>query len=109
MALKKGADHAVVVDTSKVYTAPWVRLECRFGCRRYNTSLCCPPRSPPRRTIAFGDIMGTLSHLCEPERDSPRNCLKGDTPAPGPQDDAMYSGKISEAEALRWMDMLHGK
>ncbi len=46
MALKKGADHAAIVNTSKIYTAPWVRLKCKFGCGRYNTSLCCPPRSP---------------------------------------------------------------
>jgi predicted metal-binding protein len=65
MALKRGADHAVVVDTSKVYTAPWVRLKCRFGCGRYNTSLCCPPRSPTpeeMRAVLDSYTMALLLH-----------------------------------------------
>jgi predicted metal-binding protein len=46
MALKKGIDHAVVVETSRVVTAPWVRMKCQFGCAGYGESLCCPPRTP---------------------------------------------------------------
>jgi predicted metal-binding protein len=46
MALKKGIDDAVVVDTAKVYTAPWVRMKCRFGCGGYGQRLCCPPYAP---------------------------------------------------------------
>ena len=45
-ALKKGMTDAIVVETSRVYTAPWVRMKCQFGCRRYGQSLCCPPRTP---------------------------------------------------------------
>ena len=46
MALEKGVDHAVVVETSRVVTAPWVRMKCQFGCSGYGESLCCPPRTP---------------------------------------------------------------
>jgi predicted metal-binding protein len=45
-ALEEGADHAVVMETAKVITAPWVRLKCRFGCGGYGGCLCCPPFSP---------------------------------------------------------------
>ncbi|MBP1749672.1 MAG: hypothetical protein H6Q52_2211 [Deltaproteobacteria bacterium] len=31
-ALKQNISHAVVVETSKVVTAPWVRMKCQFGC-----------------------------------------------------------------------------
>jgi predicted metal-binding protein len=46
MALKKGMTDAIVVETSRVYTAPWVRMKCQFGCRRYGQSHCCPPHTP---------------------------------------------------------------
>ncbi len=46
LAKEKGMDEAVVVATSRVHTAPWVKLKCQFGCHRYNNSLCCPPRTP---------------------------------------------------------------
>jgi predicted metal-binding protein len=45
-ALEAGIDHAIVIETSKVYTAPWVRMKCQFGCARYGQSHCCPPRTP---------------------------------------------------------------
>ena len=46
MARDKGIDQVVVVQTSRVVTAPWVRMKCQFGCAGYGTSLCCPPRTP---------------------------------------------------------------
>src|SRR5512137_1380660 len=46
MALEKRIDQAVVVETSHVVTAPWVRMKCQFGCAGYGDSLCCPPRTP---------------------------------------------------------------
>ena len=46
LAKEKGIDHAVVIETSKVFTALWVRMKCQYGCRFYNNSLCCPPRTP---------------------------------------------------------------
>ncbi|HOE17244.1 MAG TPA: DUF2284 domain-containing protein [Syntrophorhabdaceae bacterium] len=46
LALEKGADDALIVDTAKIFTAPWVRMKCRFGCLYYGQKLCCPPRTP---------------------------------------------------------------
>ncbi len=45
-ALERGIDHAVIVEPSRVVTAPWVLMKCQFGCAGYGGSLCCPPRSP---------------------------------------------------------------
>ena len=45
-ALKKEVDHAIVIETSKILTEPWVRMRCQFGCFMYGKSLCCPPRTP---------------------------------------------------------------
>jgi predicted metal-binding protein len=56
MALKEGVDDAVIVKTSKVFTAPWVRTKCQFGCGGYGQRLCCPPHSPtPEQTRAILD------------------------------------------------------
>lgn len=46
LARGKGADDAVIVDTSSVVTAPWVRMKCRFGCSGYGLRLSCPPHTP---------------------------------------------------------------
>lgn len=45
-ALESGMDHAIVIQTSQVYTAPWVRMKCQFGCAHFGRSHCCPPRTP---------------------------------------------------------------
>jgi predicted metal-binding protein len=46
MALEKEVTDAAVVETSKVFTEPWVRMKCQFGCSMYGKGLCCPPRTP---------------------------------------------------------------
>jgi len=35
-----------IISPKSVATAAWVRLKCRFGCARFNTSHCCPPNTP---------------------------------------------------------------
>jgi len=45
-AIELGALHAKVVPTKKVFTAPWVRLKCQYGCGMYGECLTCPPHSP---------------------------------------------------------------
>jgi predicted metal-binding protein len=45
-ALKKEVTHAIVVETSKIFTEPWVRMRCQFGCAGYGETLCCPPYTP---------------------------------------------------------------
>ena len=65
VALGKAVDHAVVVDTSRVVTAPWVRMKCQFGCSGYGESLCCPPRTPTpdeMRKILDSYTSGILLH-----------------------------------------------
>jgi predicted metal-binding protein len=37
---------AKVIHPKTVVTAPWVRMKCRFGCRGYGRSYCCPPETP---------------------------------------------------------------
>jgi predicted metal-binding protein len=46
LALKRGAQEAVLVPTRRVVTAEWVRLKCQFGCSGYGKRLCCPPTTP---------------------------------------------------------------
>ena len=65
LALEKGIDQAVVVETSRVVTAPWVRMKCQFGCAGYGGSLCCPPRTPTpdeMRQILDSYTFGVLLH-----------------------------------------------
>ena len=65
LAEGKGIDYAVVVETSRVVTAPWVRMKCQFGCAGYSESLCCPPRTPTpdeMRTILDSYVFGILLH-----------------------------------------------
>jgi predicted metal-binding protein len=49
MALEKGIDDALIIDTAKIFTAPWVRMKCRFGCAGYGKRLCCPPHTPDHK------------------------------------------------------------
>jgi predicted metal-binding protein len=44
--IAKGVNDALVVTPSKVFTAPWVRMKCRFGCPLHGKGLCCPPHTP---------------------------------------------------------------
>ena len=46
MAKELGADDARIVDAKTIKTAPFVIMKCRYGCDRYNSSLCCPPNTP---------------------------------------------------------------
>ncbi|HVN23178.1 MAG TPA: DUF2284 domain-containing protein [Syntrophorhabdales bacterium] len=65
IALEKGIDHAVVVETSRVFTAPWVRMKCQYGCAGYGASLCCPPKTPTpdeMRKILDSYASGILLH-----------------------------------------------
>lgn len=48
-AVRLGADHAKVIKTDTIVTAPWVYWKCRYGCSGYKSSLCCPPYTPDYR------------------------------------------------------------
>jgi predicted metal-binding protein len=50
-ACEFGAVNAKIVKADSIVTAAWVRMKCQFGCGGYNTSHCCPPRTPtPQQT-----------------------------------------------------------
>jgi predicted metal-binding protein len=46
LAHENGIHDAVLVTTLNVFTAPWVRMKCQFGCAFYGDHLCCPPYTP---------------------------------------------------------------
>src|SRR5664279_5125596 len=55
-ALERDVDDALIIETSKVFTAPWVRMKCQFGCAGYGEHLSCPPHAPtPEHTRAVLD------------------------------------------------------
>lgn len=60
------AVNAKYIDTQSIETGHWVRYKCRFGCRRYNQSLCCPPHSPEvdeTRKMISEFTLGLLIHF----------------------------------------------
>ena len=44
--LEKGAFAAGVISTSKIITAPWTIMKCRYGCPRFGHNRSCPPFAP---------------------------------------------------------------
>jgi len=51
LAKERGARDALIIPTTTVVTAPWVRMKCQFGCDGYGDRLTCPPYSPtPEQT-----------------------------------------------------------
>lgn len=65
-ALKQNISHAIVIETAKVFTAPWVRMKCQFGCAGYGRTHCCPPRTPTyeeMRKVLDSYTHGILVHL----------------------------------------------
>jgi predicted metal-binding protein len=80
-ALELGALEAKLIEASSIVTAPWVRMKCLYGCGGYNTSLCCPPHSPPHQEtremvscykhailLRCKDVGISTSIVCEMER-----------------------------------------
>lgn len=46
-ALDLGARAAKIVSPAEVATSEWVRWKCRYGCGGFDSSLVCPPHTPP--------------------------------------------------------------
>ncbi len=70
-ALGLGAKAAKLISPQEVVTEPWVRWKCQFGCDGFNSSLCCPPRSPrPEETRRVLDSY-RRALLFEAKRGSP--------------------------------------
>lgn len=76
-AISHGAKTAKVIDPKEVVTAPWVRWKCQFGCDGFNSSLCCPPRSPaPEETRRVLDHF-SRAVLFEAPRGAPTRIASG--------------------------------
>ena len=45
--IKLGAKKAKIVAPRRVVTGHWVRWKCCYGCTGYQSSLMCPPFTPP--------------------------------------------------------------
>lgn len=64
-ARESEVDHALIIETSRIFTAPWVRTKCQYGCAGYGKRLCCPPHSPTpeqTRTILDSYVRAILLH-----------------------------------------------
>lgn len=46
MLKNDGADIAVRISASSVKTAAWTAYRCKYGCKLYGKSRCCPPNTP---------------------------------------------------------------
>ena len=46
VSLEMGFEEVHLLRTADIVTAHWVGLKCRYGCKNYNTSWCCPPATP---------------------------------------------------------------
>jgi predicted metal-binding protein len=44
-ALDMGVDDVLVISPERVFTAPWVRIKCQYGCAMYGRRRSCPPYS----------------------------------------------------------------
>ncbi|MCI1945008.1 DUF2284 domain-containing protein [Clostridium luticellarii] len=45
-AKELGAYDAKIIDTDTIETGAWTIMKCKFGCKNYNKSNCCPPKAP---------------------------------------------------------------
>jgi predicted metal-binding protein len=66
LAHDNGIHDAMAIRTSEVFTAPWVRMKCQFGCAGYGKTLCCPPHTPTpdeMRKILDSYIHALLLHI----------------------------------------------
>ncbi|MDR3555736.1 MAG: DUF2284 domain-containing protein [Syntrophobacteraceae bacterium] len=59
-AIRAGFSFARVIDAGSIAVEAWVRLKCRFGCGRYETSLKCPPFSPDEEKMR--DLISGYRH-----------------------------------------------
>jgi predicted metal-binding protein len=53
-AKKYNISEIIPLKTEDICVAHWVRLKCKYGCRKYAKSWCCPPETPtPDQTKAL--------------------------------------------------------
>jgi predicted metal-binding protein len=68
---KYSINEIVPVTTRDISVAQWVRLKCKYGCKKYGTSWCCPPETPsPDDTKALLSEYNKALLLCGTARNS---------------------------------------
>jgi predicted metal-binding protein len=45
VVVKHHIDEALLINTEDIAVAEWVRLKCKYGCKKYGRSWCCPPET----------------------------------------------------------------
>jgi predicted metal-binding protein len=45
-AAKYGIGEVLMISTKDICVAEWVQLKCKYGCKRFGKSWCCPPETP---------------------------------------------------------------
>lgn len=61
MALKMGAQDALVIKTSNIIVDPRVLLKCMYGCKGWNSNWMCPSAPGALRPWEFADIIKRYS------------------------------------------------
>jgi predicted metal-binding protein len=68
---KYSINEIVPLSTRDISVAQWVRLKCKYGCKKYGTSWCCPPETPsPDETKALLSEYSKALLLCGTARNS---------------------------------------
>ncbi|NLI80609.1 MAG: DUF2284 domain-containing protein [Deltaproteobacteria bacterium] len=45
-ALELGTGELILIDVDQICVADWVQWKCKYGCKNYGRSWCCPPETP---------------------------------------------------------------
>ena len=68
---KYNINEIIPLTTCDIFVAQWVRLKCKYGCKKYGTSWCCPPETPsPDETKALLNEYKKALLLCGTARNS---------------------------------------
>lgn len=43
---KHGIEEIMPISTADICVADWVQMKCKYGCKKYGKSWCCPPETP---------------------------------------------------------------
>jgi len=43
---KHGIDEILPITTKDICVADWVQMKCKYGCKKFGKSWCCPPETP---------------------------------------------------------------
>ena len=43
---KHGIHEILPITTKEICVADWVQMKCKYGCKKFGKSWCCPPETP---------------------------------------------------------------